>query len=111
MFTANNVQLVTKTNFSHLSDSDKKNYYKQAQSNSIPFQSLLNTVETVEKNYQDEEKLNIDDNKANDYNLSKITLEQYFDPNYAIKGHDIGRPKELHIKTNKFKTHLWSVYF
>lgn len=85
VFTANNVQLITKTRTEHLSEEDKKNYYKQAQANTIPFQSLLNTVEIIDKNYTDEEKLsNIE--QINNFNLSKISLEQYFDPNYPIKG-------------------------
>ena len=73
--------------------------------NALPFQSLLSTVEIVEKNYTDEE-INAQAN-GNKYNLSRITLEQYFDPQYSIKGHDIGRPREVQTKINKFKTHLW----
>lgn len=104
VFTANNVQLITKTRTEHLSEQDKQNYKEQMQANSIPFQSLLNTVEIVEKNYTDEE---MNGNQCNNYNLSKITLDQYFDPNYALKGHDIGRPREMTTRINKFKTHLW----
>lgn len=74
VFTANNVQLITKTRTEHLSEQDKQNYKEQMQANSIPFQSLLNTVEIVDKNYTDEINVNQSDN----YNLSKITIDQYF---------------------------------
>lgn len=107
MFNAN-VQLVSKTRTEHLSEQDKKNYKEQIQTNSLPFQSIpfLNTVEIVEKNY-DEESGAQSPNGASNYNLSKVTLEQYFDPAISINGHDIGRPREITTKINKFKTHLW----
>ena len=100
-----NVQLVSKTRTEHLSEQDKSNYKQMAATSAIPFQSLLNTVEIVEKNYTDEEISAQPD--GNNYNLSRITMEQYFDPNHSIKGHDIGRPREIQTKINKFKTHLW----
>lgn len=105
-----NVQLVSKTRTEHLSDADKKNYKEQMAASSMPFQSIpfLNTVEIVEKNYDEESGNSAQStNGSSNYNLSRVTLEQYFDPAFSIQGHDIGRPREITTKINKFKTHLW----
>ncbi|NWS13391.1 AN13A protein, partial [Pachyramphus minor] len=40
-------------------------------------------------------------------NPTAITLEEYFDPEFDLKGRDIGRPKEVTIRTQKFKATLW----
>jgi len=34
-------------------------------------------------------------------NPTAITLEEYFDPEFDLKGRDIGRPKEVTIRTQK----------
>ncbi|NXW16308.1 AN13A protein, partial [Circaetus pectoralis] len=35
-------------------------------------------------------------------NPTAITLEEYFDPEFDLKGRDIGRPKEVTIRTQWF---------
>ncbi|NXJ28528.1 AN13A protein, partial [Dicrurus megarhynchus] len=40
-------------------------------------------------------------------NPTAITLEEYFNPEFDLKGRDIGRPKEVTIRTQKFKATLW----
>ncbi|NWV43142.1 AN13A protein, partial [Grantiella picta] len=40
-------------------------------------------------------------------NPTAITLEEYFNPEFDLKGRDIGRPKEITIRTQKFKATLW----
>lgn len=36
-------------------------------------------------------------------NPSNITAEEYFDPDVDLNGRDIGRPKEINTKIQKFK--------
>lgn len=40
-------------------------------------------------------------------NPSNITPEEYFDPEVDLNGRDIGRPKEVNTKIQKFKATLW----
>ncbi|NWI61898.1 AN13A protein, partial [Calyptomena viridis] len=40
-------------------------------------------------------------------NPTAITLKEYFDPEFDLKGKDIGRPKEVTIRTQKFRATLW----
>ncbi|KAH0625664.1 hypothetical protein JD844_015258 [Phrynosoma platyrhinos] len=40
-------------------------------------------------------------------NPTAITPEEYFDPNFDLKDRDVGRPKEVTIRTQKFKANLW----
>lgn len=44
---------------------------------------------------------------ANTTNPCNITPEEYFDEEVDLKGRDIGRPKEVHTKVQKFKATLW----
>ena len=40
-------------------------------------------------------------------NPTAITPDEYFDEDFDLKDRDIGRPKELTIRTQKFKATLW----
>lgn len=40
-------------------------------------------------------------------NPCNITVEEYFDPSKPLIGRDIGRPKEVVTKVQKFKANLW----
>ncbi|NXU62492.1 AN13A protein, partial [Horornis vulcanius] len=40
-------------------------------------------------------------------NPTDITLEEYFNPEFDLNGRDIGRPKEVTVRTQKFKATLW----
>lgn len=40
-------------------------------------------------------------------NHSNITPEEYFDPDVDLNGRDIGRPKEVNTKIQKFRATLW----
>ncbi|PKU29700.1 ankyrin repeat domain-containing protein 13a [Limosa lapponica baueri] len=57
------------------------------------------------------QKINESTTKTTEYatsnNPTAITLEEYFDPEFDLKGRDIGRPKEVTIRTQKFKATLW----
>lgn len=50
----------------------------------LSFQSTVKTTEYAASN-----------------NPTAITLEEYLDPNFDLKGRDIGRPKEVTIRTQK----------
>lgn len=40
-------------------------------------------------------------------NPCNITPEEYFDASVDLNERDIGRPKEVSVKLQKFKAHLW----
>ena len=111
VFSANNVQIVTKVRTEHLSEQDKQSYKEQMVASQYPFQSLLGTVEIVEKT--DKAKLNeFQQHNSIEHSISpcnpgNITLEQYFDPEFDMTHRDIGRPKEMTTRINKFKANLW----
>lgn len=59
---------------------------------------------------------------ATSNNPTAITPEEYFDPEFDLKGRDIGRPKEITIRTQKWEiklqlfpvcqsSNLWKLYF
>ncbi|KAL7638255.1 UNVERIFIED_CONTAM: hypothetical protein RMT77_010819 [Armadillidium vulgare] len=102
VFSASNVELVTKTRTEHLTEVDKQ----QNSSPVSPIQSFLNLAEVEEKQNvaqsNGEEEL-----KSFCNNPSNITVEEYFDPSVDLEGRDIGRPKEITSKIQKFKGHLW----
>uniref|UniRef100_A0A672U4U1 Ankyrin repeat domain 13A n=1 Tax=Strigops habroptila TaxID=2489341 RepID=A0A672U4U1_STRHB len=95
VYMANNVNVVTKIRTEHLTEEEKKRY--KADRN--PLESFLGTVEH-EYGVQTTEYA-----AAN--NPTAITLEEYFDPEFDLRGRDIGRPKEVTIRTQKFKATLW----
>lgn len=112
VFSANNVQLVTRVRTEHLSEQDKQNYKEQLQASQIPFQSLLGTVEIVEKEHKTKaamagHSVEHHQHHGNACNPSNISLEQYFDTSFDMAHQDIGRPKELTTRINKFKANLW----
>ncbi|XP_033119326.1 ankyrin repeat domain-containing protein 13D-like [Anneissia japonica] len=107
VFSAGNVQLVTKTRTEHLTEADKER--NKAETASIPFasplQSLLGTAEQ-----QQEEIIGETPEVSqviNPSNPSDIKPEDYFNPDFDISGRDIGRPKEMTTKVQKFKATLW----
>ncbi|XP_077691572.1 ankyrin repeat domain-containing protein 13A isoform X3 [Eretmochelys imbricata] len=97
VYTANNVNVVTKIRTEHLTEEEKKRY--KADRN--PLESFLGTVEH-EYGAQD-----LTTEYATMNNPTAITLEEYFDPKFDLKDRDIGRPKEVTIRTQKFKATLW----
>uniref|UniRef100_A0AAZ3Q8M2 Ankyrin repeat domain-containing protein n=1 Tax=Oncorhynchus tshawytscha TaxID=74940 RepID=A0AAZ3Q8M2_ONCTS len=96
VYSATNVELVTRSRTEHLSDQDKSKskgthrtlmfylviVYVQAQHGSIP-------------------------PCASPHNPTAITAEEYFDPEFQLNERDIGRPVELTSKVQRFKAHLW----
>ncbi|KFQ44779.1 Ankyrin repeat domain-containing protein 13A [Nestor notabilis] len=99
VYMANNVNVVTKIRTEHLTEEEKKRY--KADRN--PLESFLGTVEH-EYGVQSTTKTT---EYAAANNPTAITLEEYFDPEFDLRGRDIGRPKEVTIRTQKFKATLW----
>ncbi|EFN81198.1 Ankyrin repeat domain-containing protein 13B [Harpegnathos saltator] len=100
VFSASNVELITKTRLEHLSEADKA----RARAPRTPLQSFLGIAEQQQDNCSaivtSEEYNNIG-------NPSNITAEEYFDSDVDLNGRDIGRPKEVNTKIQKFKATLW----
>lgn len=40
-------------------------------------------------------------------NPGHVTPEEYFNPNIDLTGRDVGRPREISTKIQKFKANLW----
>ncbi|KAG8596837.1 hypothetical protein GDO81_002066 [Engystomops pustulosus] len=98
VYSANNVNVVTKTRTEHLTEDEKSRY--KADRNFL--ESLLGTVE-----HQFGAQGDLTTEFATANNPTAITPEEYFNPNFDLKNRDIGRPKELAIRTQKFKGTLW----
>ncbi|KAM4708576.1 ankyrin repeat domain-containing protein 13A [Discoglossus pictus] len=98
VYSANNVNVVTKTRTEHLTDEDKSRY--KADRNFL--ESLLGTVE-----HQFGAQGDLTTEFATANNPTAITPEEYFNPDFELKNRDIGRPKEMSIRTQKFKGILW----
>ncbi|GIY76254.1 ankyrin repeat domain-containing protein 13B [Caerostris darwini] len=101
VFSANNVELVTKTRTEHLTEADKMRH----KSSRSPLQSLLGIVEVEEKAAAP--AINGDNKEDWTGNPCHITPEEYFDPEVDLACRDIGRPKEISTKIQKFKANLW----
>lgn len=100
VFSASNVELITKTRLEHLSEADKA----RARAPRTPLQSFLGIAEQQQEsssNIATSEEFNSVGNSSN------ITPEEYFDPAIDLNGRDIGRPKEVNTKIQKFKATLW----
>ncbi|XP_072386366.1 ankyrin repeat domain-containing protein 13D [Diabrotica undecimpunctata] len=102
VFGASNVELVTKTRTEHLTETDKA----RSKNNKNPLQNFLGIAEVSEP-----QALALPQNKeyVNSSNPCNITPEEYFDKDIDLssQGRDIGRPKEIQVKVQKFKANLW----
>ncbi|XP_063081915.1 ankyrin repeat domain-containing protein 13A isoform X2 [Cavia porcellus] len=98
VYTVNNVSVITKIRTEHLTEEEKKRY--KADRN--PLESLLGTVE-----HQFGAQGDLTTEFATANNPTAITPDEYFDEDFDLKDRDIGRPKELTIRTQKFKATLW----
>nr|XP_056715275.1 ankyrin repeat domain-containing protein 13A [Euleptes europaea]XP_056715276.1 ankyrin repeat domain-containing protein 13A [Euleptes europaea] len=98
VYTANNVNVVTKIRTEHLTEEEKRRY--KADRN--PLESFLGTIEHEYGAQQD-----LTTEYATTNNPTAISPEEYFNPDFDLKDRDIGRPKEVTIRTQKFKATLW----
>uniref|UniRef100_A0A069DZB8 Putative ankyrin repeat protein n=1 Tax=Panstrongylus megistus TaxID=65343 RepID=A0A069DZB8_9HEMI len=99
VFGASNVELVTKTRSEHLSEEDKSKF----KSAKTPLQSFLGIAEVEEKapaNVPHEEY-------SHSGNPCHISAEEYFNSDVQLGTRDIGRPKEMTTRIQKFKATLW----
>ncbi|NXY38361.1 AN13A protein, partial [Pomatorhinus ruficollis] len=99
VYMANNVNVITRIRTEHLTEEEKRRY--KADRN--PLESFLGTVEHecgAQSTSRTTEYAAIN-------NPTDITLEEYFNPEFDLNGRDIGRPKEVTVRTQKFKATLW----
>lgn len=99
VFSASNVELITKTRLEHLSEADKT----RAKAPRLSLQSIFGIAEQT----QEEGAAAISEEFTNITNPCNLTPEEYFDPEIDLCSRDIGRPKEITTKVQKFKATLW----
>ncbi|XP_064620295.1 ankyrin repeat domain-containing protein 13D-like [Lineus longissimus] len=102
VFSASNVELVTKTRTEHLTEQEKQ---KTKKNNRNPLESFLGIAEQEEKAQAGAAANGEVTTMAN--NPCSITPEEYFNPEVDLGKKDIGRPIEQITKTQKFKANLW----
>uniref|UniRef100_A0A7N4V111 Ankyrin repeat domain 13D n=1 Tax=Sarcophilus harrisii TaxID=9305 RepID=A0A7N4V111_SARHA len=90
VYSANNVELVTRTRTEHLSDQDKARTKGED-----PSQSFLGGPTAPSHN------------GVSPTNPTAISPEEYFDPNFSLEARNIGRPIEMSSKVQRFKATLW----
>lgn len=100
VFSASNVELVTKTRTEHLSEQDKLKSRKNSKS---PLESFLGVAEEHNK----KQGASNGDLTSLSYNPTSITKEEYFSELIDLGDRDIGRPLDQTTKTQKFKATLW----
>ncbi|XP_008325251.1 ankyrin repeat domain-containing protein 13D [Cynoglossus semilaevis] len=98
VYSATNVELVTRSRTEHLSDQDKS----RSKGSKTPLQSFLGIAEQ----HTAHNGSNVSQ-CASPHNPTAITSEEYFDPDFNLNGRDIGRPIELTSKVQRFKATLW----
>ncbi|XP_059484225.1 ankyrin repeat domain-containing protein 13D isoform X2 [Neocloeon triangulifer] len=101
VFSANNVELVTKTRMEHLSAADKSKIHMPK----TALQSFLGIAETEERTHSPVEDIHVEEVKYRG-NPCNISVQDYFST-IDLEGKDIGRPKEIHAKIQKFRANLW----
>ncbi|XP_023653163.1 ankyrin repeat domain-containing protein 13D [Paramormyrops kingsleyae] len=98
VYSASNVELVTRSRTEHLSDQDKS----RSKGSKTPLQSFLGIAEQhVPHNGSHVSQC------ASPHNPTAITAEEYFNPEFDLNSRDIGRPVELTSKVQRFKANLW----
>ncbi|XP_064921678.1 ankyrin repeat domain-containing protein 13D isoform X3 [Columba livia] len=93
VYSASNVELVTKTRTEHLSDQDKS----RSKGSKTPFHSFLGIAQ----------QHGTHNGAASPTNPTAITPEEYFDPHFDLETRNIGRPIEMSSKVQRFKATLW----
>ncbi|NWZ30965.1 AN13D protein, partial [Asarcornis scutulata] len=98
VYSASNVELVTKTRTEHLSDQDKS----RSKGSRTPFHSFLGLAQQ-HGTHNGAPVLQA----ASPTNPTAITPEEYFDPHFDLEARNIGRPIEVSSKVQRFKATLW----
>ncbi|XP_046811052.1 ankyrin repeat domain-containing protein 13D isoform X1 [Lucilia cuprina] len=127
VYGASNVEFVTKTRMDHLSEEQIK-----AKTSRTPFHSFLGLAEdeyiaspdlaslrekaptphTEEHNLDGGEEVaasnsNSPNNSGSNSPKNVITPQEYFTADVDLNGRDIGRPKKVNTKLQRFKANLW----
>ncbi|XP_064019494.1 ankyrin repeat domain-containing protein 13D isoform X1 [Pogoniulus pusillus] len=98
VYSASNVELVTKTRTEHLSDQDKS----RCKGSKTPFHSFLG----IAQQHGTHNGVPVPQ-AASPTNPTAITPEEYFDPHFDLETRNIGRPIEMSSKVQRFKATLW----
>ncbi|XP_009884569.1 PREDICTED: ankyrin repeat domain-containing protein 13D-like, partial [Charadrius vociferus] len=98
VYSASNVELVTKTRTEHLSDQDKS----RSKGSKTPFHSFLGIAQQHGTHNGVRPRA-----AASPTNPTAITPEEYFDPHFDLETRNIGRPIEMSSKVQRFKATLW----
>ncbi|PIK43636.1 putative ankyrin repeat domain-containing protein 13D [Apostichopus japonicus] len=104
VFSASNVQLVTKTRTEHLTKEDKERNKADGAPFASPLQSLLGAAEQHEEKPEEQPVVN---EEATFTNPTAIKPEEYFNKHIVLENRDVGRPKEVSSKIQKFRATLW----
>ncbi|XP_023415314.2 ankyrin repeat domain-containing protein 13D isoform X1 [Loxodonta africana] len=97
VYSATNVELVTRTRTEHLSDQDKS----RSKGGKTPFQSFLGMAQQHSHNGASVQQA------ASPTNPTAISPDEYFDPSFSLESRNIGRPIEMSSKVQRFKATLW----
>lgn len=100
VFSASNVQLITKTRSEHLTEQDKKRSKKSSRS---PLESFLNLAEEEDGHVGAASNGEL---AATFRNPCHTSMDDYFNVDVDLSGRDIGRPIEQSTKTQRFKAQL-----
>ncbi|XP_059256259.1 ankyrin repeat domain-containing protein 13D isoform X4 [Mustela nigripes] len=98
VYSATNVELVTRTRTEHLSDQDKS----RSKAGKTPFQSFLGMAQQ----HSSHSGASVQQ-AASPTNPTAISPSEYFDPNFSLESRNIGRPIEMSSKVQRFKATLW----
>lgn len=98
VYSATNVELVTRTRTEHLSDQDKS----KSKGGKTPFQSFLG----IAQQHSSHNGASVQQ-AASPTNPTAISPDEYFDPNFSLESRNIGRPIEMSRKVQRFKATLW----
>ncbi|KAL0883451.1 hypothetical protein ABMA27_016830 [Loxostege sticticalis] len=100
VFSANNVELVSKTRSEHLPSSKR-----QAKVSRAPLAGLLALADAEPEPEPQREESLINSKSREDLVLPPVTWEEYFSD--APLPNDIGKPKVIETKVQKFRATLW----
>ncbi|XP_062051737.1 ankyrin repeat domain-containing protein 13D isoform X2 [Lepus europaeus] len=98
VYSATNVELVTRTRTEHLSDQDKS----RSKAGKTPFQSFLGMAQQHCSHGGAPVA-----QAASPTNPTAISPDEYFDPNFSLESRNIGRPIEMSSRVQRFKATLW----
>ncbi|XP_075401410.1 ankyrin repeat domain-containing protein 13D isoform X2 [Tenrec ecaudatus] len=98
VYSATNVELVTRTRTEHLSDQDKS----RSKGGKTPFQSFLGMAQQHSTHNGAPVQ-----QAASPTNPTAISPDEYFNPDFSLEARNIGRPIEMSSKVQRFKATLW----